>query len=85
MKKKEEIEFVKIQTEFKLIKRLVFIIFTILLALLLNMIWNRGVFTIVGNVVKEIPRQGNLTGILTILLIVSVTTGLIIIKRKEKK
>ncbi|KKL24287.1 hypothetical protein LCGC14_2416850 [marine sediment metagenome] len=85
MKKKEEIEFVKIQTEFKLIKRLVFIIFTILLALLLNMIWNGGVFTIVGNVVKEIPRQGNLTGILTILLIVSVTTGLIIIKRKEKK
>ncbi len=85
MKKKEEIEFVKIQTEFKLIKRLVFIIFTILLALLLNMIWNGGVFTIVGNVVKEIPGQGNLTGILTILLIVSVTTGLIIIKRKEKK
>ena len=88
MKKRDiELEFAKICGEFKVIKRIVYIIFAIVAGLLLRVI---GIsvtqdFIITGNVIKNIPGQDNLTIILTIILIVSGIIGLIIIKRKEKK
>lgn len=41
MKKKEiELKFIQLSTEFKLIKRMVFAIFTIIIGLLLKIIWD---------------------------------------------
>ncbi len=88
MKSKDiEIEFAEIKGEFKIIKKLIYIIIAVLFGLLLKVFWTSVLATslIVGNVVKEVPGQDNLTPILAILLIVSIITGLIMISRKSKK
>lgn len=89
MKKEDvRVELAELKGEFKIIKKLIYIIIAALIGLLVKAFWTSIVNapTIVGNVIKEETySQGNITLALSIVLVVMIIAGLIMIKKKEKK